>query len=107
MLLNISLKLPTQYGQHIYLIMERGLSVEEETSQCLPPPMSVLLIWNPCKIIWTWQYMFQVSSSVDQQFPRGILKSPIAEAVINSKQVQFFGLSSDSDSSLVSIPKQW
>jgi hypothetical protein len=49
----------------------------------------------------------QICSSVDQQFPRGILKSPVTESLVSSKQVQFFGLSSDSEISLVSVPKQW
>lgn len=49
----------------------------------------------------------QISSLGDQRFPRGILKSPVTESLVSSKQVQFFGLSSDSEISLVSIPKQW
>jgi hypothetical protein len=49
----------------------------------------------------------QICSSGDQQFPRGILKSPVTESLVSSKQVQFFGLSSDSEISLVRIPKQW
>jgi hypothetical protein len=46
----------------------------------------------------------QISSSGDQQFPRGILKSPVTESVVSNKQVQFFGLSSDSENSVVSLP---
>ncbi|XP_021916559.1 coiled-coil domain-containing protein 18-like isoform X2 [Zootermopsis nevadensis] len=46
----------------------------------------------------------QISSLGNQQLMRGILKSPVAESVDKNKQVQFFGLSSDSDSSLLDVP---
>ncbi|XP_023706005.1 myosin-6 isoform X2 [Cryptotermes secundus] len=46
----------------------------------------------------------QVSSAGDQQFPRGILKAPVPESLVSSKQVQFFGLSSDSEISLLDEP---
>ena len=64
---------------------------------------SVLLVWIPCKINWSQLYVFQISSSDDPKFPRGILKSPATESVVSNKQVQFLGLSSESDISLVSI----
>jgi hypothetical protein len=65
---------------------------------------SVVLIGSLCKIIWSQLCVFQISSSDDHKFPHSILKSPAAESIVSNKQVQFFGLSSDSDISLVSIP---
>jgi hypothetical protein len=46
----------------------------------------------------------QVCSSGGQQCPRGILKSPVAESLVRSKKVNFYGLNSDSKINLVSIP---